>query len=339
MDKMLDFNLKGTAVMEYVRVPPWNEIGRDLSAYNVRDDVVNGKTIQEAAGQTFTVRLEPFYIRMEDAASAAGYRMISLPNHLALVRSGAPYPDNLIAIVGSSYSPIQSSSLYDVGDALVNAGIASYHLAGILRGGRNAWLLMKMFDTIHVTEQDEVEKYILITTSHERRQTGRVNFLPIRLVCQNTLSVVPIPSAKAARIAHRGKDVWSFKTVDNLIRLCNNTFSKTAKVYDALVKTRITEEQVKFYIGKLIPDTPNRKHKGRTELIRGRILRLFYQGAGNSLAETKGTAWAAYNAITEYIDHVKSAWRSAECRLWASWFVGGRNLRTKAFKYARKLIV
>lgn len=48
------------------------------------------------------------------------------------------------------------------------------------------------------------------------------------------------------------------------------------------------------------------------------FIRLFHQGKGNDMAGVKGTAWAAYNAVTDYISHERG--NSDDNRLNGQWF-------------------
>jgi hypothetical protein len=48
------------------------------------------------------------------------------------------------------------------------------------------------------------------------------------------------------------------------------------------------------------------------------FVRLFHQGKGNDMAGVKGTAWAAYNAVTDYISHERG--NSDDNRLNGQWF-------------------
>ena len=52
--------------------------------------------------------------------------------------------------------------------------------------------------------------------------------------------------------------------------------------------------------------------------IYGEIETLFAKGRGNDMAGVKGTAWAAYNAVTEYITHERG--RNADNRMNTAWF-------------------
>ena len=51
-----------------------------------------------------------------------------------------------------------------------------------------------------------------------------------------------------------------------------------------------------------------------------------------------GTVWGMLNGITEYCDHEKGRYRSADKKLWGSWFGNEDKLKTKAYEAVLELI-
>jgi len=62
---------------------------------------------------------------------------------------------------------------------------------------------------------------------------------------------------------------------------------------------------------------------------------LFERGRGNGENGTRGTLWAVYNAITEYVDHWIGPRQSADSRLRSVWFGRGCRTKARAFEVAR----
>jgi hypothetical protein len=52
---------------------------------------------------------------------------------------------------------------------------------------------------------------------------------------------------------------------------------------------------------------------------------------------SRGTLWGAYNAVTEYTDHVLCP-NDPGRRLTSIWFGGGEKLKERAFKIAQQLL-
>jgi hypothetical protein len=62
------------------------------------------------------------------------------------------------------------------------------------------------------------------------------------------------------------------------------------------------------------------------------IALLFERGRGNDLPGVKGTLWAAYNAVTEFLAHERG--KDNETRLDSMWFGGGASINQRALTTA-----
>lgn len=62
------------------------------------------------------------------------------------------------------------------------------------------------------------------------------------------------------------------------------------------------------------------------------IIPLFEQGRGNNLSEIKGTMWAAYNAVSEYLQYERGS--DSSNRMDSMWFGDGARLNKKALETA-----
>lgn len=63
---------------------------------------------------------------------------------------------------------------------------------------------------------------------------------------------------------------------------------------------------------------------------------LFDSAPGQELSTAKNKLWGAVNAVTYYIDHVKTA--AGADRLDSAWFGSGNALKEKAWAKASELI-
>jgi hypothetical protein len=89
------------------------------------------------------------------------------------------------------------------------------------------------------------------------------------------------------------------------------------------------------YVKSLIPDNEEAEKNTRTENIRKAILDLHESGQGAELC--RGTLWGAYNAVTEYTDHLMHG-ANPDKRLNSIWFGGGERLKLKAYQSAESLL-
>src|SRR5262249_13689107 len=74
--------------------------------------------------------------------------------------------------------------------ALRGGGESTLETAGSLAGGSRVWVLARLNRTpMVVAPGDEVVKFLLLSNSHDGSLAVRVGFTPVRVVCNNTLTL------------------------------------------------------------------------------------------------------------------------------------------------------
>ena len=108
-----------------------------------------------------------------------------------------------------------------------------------------------------------------------------------------------------------------------------------------LARTRALDMDA--YFGKLVPEPDGKDLTGdgyaravrRRERILAEIRRRHDDAMGSETLE-RGTLWAAYNAVTETVDHYLAAGARSD-RAEYAWFGGGSELRIAALAEAARL--
>ena len=102
----------------------------------------------------------------------------------------------------------------------------------------------------------------------------------------------------------------------------------------------IDDKQLATYLALVLPDPERSKERrdfDRVRRERAEAARLFKKGKGNDLPGVAGSLWAAYNGVTEMVDHGRNK-RTAEQHLDYIWFGGGYGVKARAFENAKMLI-
>jgi hypothetical protein len=99
--------------------------------------------------------------------------------------------------------------------------------------------------------------------------------------------------------------------------------------------------QVSAYFKALYPD-PEEGNPSRAQNVRDELFRLFENGKGQEIPKIRSTTYAAFNAVTEYVDHhrptrAKSDFDRAANRLESAWFGSGSRLKQHAFQLALEM--
>ena len=308
----------GKASMFYVKETPWHNLGTKLDVLATSAEAI------ETAQLDYTVIKMPVY-----AMTKAG-AYVHVPRNFATVRTDTNTP---LGVVGSRYSVIQNKDAFKFFDSLVGEGAAIYETAGVLGDGERIWILAKLPGHIKVGKRDIVNKYLLLTNSHDGTSIVRAKLTPIRVVCENTLSMALRGSEQEVRIRHTANAVEMLEKAHELLGLTNQLFVQVEDIFNRMSLVNFSGEQVLDYVKTLIPDNEDAENHTRTEKVRNEILSLHESGQGADMS--RGTLWGIYNAVTEFTDHVyATSAANQNKKLESIWFGAHARLKNQAFDLA-----
>ena len=156
--------------MAYAGELPWHGLGHEVPAD------LSPQQMMEAAELDWSVEKQTL-VTLEGA---------EVPEKKALVRSS---DNKVLDIVGKNWNPVQNIEAFEFFDDFVRSGDMQMHTAGSLKGGQIVWGLAKVNDSFELFGGDKVDSYLLFTNPHRFGQSIDVRFTPIRVVCNNTLTL------------------------------------------------------------------------------------------------------------------------------------------------------
>jgi phage/plasmid-like protein (TIGR03299 family) len=306
--------------MMFVGEVPWHSLGHRFShAPSLEEALV-------AAGLNWKVTTEPVFSGLGEKVEAQLTRRDS--------------DQSILGVVGPKYVPLQNSEAFEFFRPFIEQKEASIETAGSLRMGKRVWVLAKINrDPLVVKGNDIVDKYVLVSNSHDGTLAVRVGFTPVRVVCNNTLTLaINSEASKLIRIKHTKNVVDNMNNIRDIMNLADSEFEATAEQYRLLASKNINSKDLEKYV-KLVFNTSKRiiEAEGNLEDINNKriieqIEPLFVSGIGNDMPEIKGTMWAAYNAITEFLQYKRGEDQAS--RLDSLWFGQGATLNKKALETA-----
>lgn len=314
-----------TAPVVINRISPWAESGT----------VISGKTahVSEAmktAGLDWSVSRIPLVCNDDGQATTK----------FALRRST---DSRILGVVGQRFTPLQNVDAFQSFQPFVDAGEAQIDSCGEFDNGSIVWVLAKINRApMVIAKGDEVEKFILLSHGHTGKMAVRFGFTPIRIICQNTLTLAhKSRQSELIRVRHSEQVVSNISEIRNIMDVANSTFEATAEQYRFLASREINTKDLYKYVRKVLalPEEvvlkKNGSEKGSTSVEA--IISRFEGGMGNDLKGVRGTYWAAYNAVTEYLSYAIGAANTAEDRMSSLWT--GANARTsnRAFDLALEM--
>jgi len=305
--------------MFYVGKEPWHGLGTPIPAdkqLSVREAIV-------AAKLDWRVELRPLYTEKPDGGAKSG-----ILDHYAVCRTS----DNaFLGLVGPDYVPLQNEEALKWFQPFLDFDSATLETAGSLNGGKQVWALAKIRNgNMDVGKEDPVAHYILLSNAHDGSIAVRVGFTPIRVVCNNTLTLAHYSKAsQLLRVRHTSGLHYNLELIREIMNVAGREFSATVAQYRRLQKRGIDSSGLERYV-RVVFSLP--EDKGGKELIPN-IIYLFENGRGSK--EAGRTYWGAYNAVTEYLNYFRG--RTQDNTLSSLWFGESTRISRQALTTAMKM--
>jgi phage/plasmid-like protein (TIGR03299 family) len=284
-----------------VREAPWHGLGvvLDQPPATIAEAV-------ELSSLGWRVEREPIAVDRGDVAMVDSIwdpRCEEIPGWWANVRQDTRA---VLGIVGERYRIVQNVDAFAFIDQLLGSSM-QFETAGSLHGGRRVWVLARLPEHIEVGG-DPVRPYVLLMNGHDGSTAVVVASTPVRVVCQNTMTLALDRARRRYSIRHTEKVREHVHQARRVLELSVDYYRQFKALGDRLASERCTEGQLRRVLELLYPsgtdDVSDRARRSR-EQTRRRIVELFMHG------DTRGNApaskWAAINAIVEYSDWIRPA--------------------------------
>lgn len=205
----------------------------------------------------------------------------------------------------SSYTPAQNEDLAEFGDALT-AGGASPESAGSIKGGRQvflSWLLPNEMVLDASGRADIVKTYLMVTTSHDGSSSTKAVVTPVRPVCRNTMTLALRTAKQTVSVRHTRNAAAALDESRRLLGLSFTYMDAFQTEVEALIQTDITDAVFHDIITRAYAKPDDEAGKAAMTKWETRIDHLWDIYRGETCANITGTAWGAYNALTEQLDY------------------------------------
>ncbi len=270
---------------------PWHGLGT-----YVGDEPVTSAVALKESGLDWEVNKVPLKTVFETP----------ITTHVAIERST---DSKVLGIVGSKYEPLQNRDAFSMLDSLVDGGDMRYHTAGSLRGGQRVWLLGK-FGSQEVVKGDRVDEFVFLYNSHDGSSAVRAIPTTVRVVCANTVAMA-LSEARGRKIngltvRHTTNMADRLSQAANILGFSREIASAEAEVNKFLASLSISNAKWNDFLNELVPnrgELEEGQYDTRRNNVRVELTDLFENGIGTDIEGVRGTAWGAFNAVTEYVNH------------------------------------
>ena len=213
---------------------------------------------------------------------------------------------DVLGIVGERYQVLQNEDLFSFGDAILDGG--RWETAGSIKNGTvvfGSLALDRQIDVDPKGRADKVNTYLLVHTSHDGSLAIQASVTPVRVVCQNTLNMAVGRNGRGAKQSFR---IRHTQTVQGKVAAAREALGLAHKYMDefdvqaqALFAQSVNDEKFFDIIAAAYPK-PEADTKGSMTKWTNKVDTLFDIWNGPTEVGIKGTAWGAYNALTERLD-------------------------------------
>lgn len=298
----------GVASFANSRSDAWHRLGTSVGhAMTARE------ALEAAHLANWNVRKMPLVIPQEPIITPDGVTTpapIPVPDMFATVRDNPVVAGQVdyLGVVGTKYEPVQNEASCAVLDALTDESGAHFETAGALKGGRETFITMKLpksmtFDG-HDGTKDRTDWYIAALNSHDASSKFRLLLTSVRIVCANTQAAAIAGAKSTFGIRHTAGARVAIHEARTALGLAWRYMDAFETEAAALYAQAMDADEMRDFATRLVKadDRSASATARRSRQQQASSIVKLWTSSPTS-APIAGTRWAAYNAVTEYLDH------------------------------------
>ena len=270
--------------MFYVREAPWHGLGTRV------ESALNSAQALEMSGLNWNVIQRPIMTTSGNL----------IPGYKANIRD---IDNRVLGVVTDRYRVVQNSEAFAFTDALLGDGV-KYETAGSLQDGKKIWILAKLPDK-YIIEGEQIDPYLVFSSSHDGSGSIKVAMTPIRVVCQNTLNLALGTARRSWSTIHIGDLAAKMDEAHNTLLLAEKYMGRLGMEFSRLSKIKLSDQKVMEYIDLLLPmdEQPTDIHRKNITRIREDMKRRYFDAP--DLRHVGKNAYRFINAVSDYATHAK----------------------------------
>ena len=291
-------SVTGKTTFASFREPAWHGLG------TVFEEEVNTQQMLELA------HLDNWNVRLEEIAIPENFSSDKTNYFVARTNPFNKTQTDILGVVGERYRTLQNEDLFSFGDNILDGG-GTWETAGSIKGGRQVFGAIALERETVLDEKgvgDKVKTYLLVNTSHDGSVAIQASITPVRVVCANTLNLALGGGVGRNRNIKQSFKIRHTQTAEGRVQaarealgLANTYMDEFDKMAQAMIEQEITNDKFQDILRLAYP-MPEKDAKGALSKWQTKIelIEDIYTGQFNDTIA--GTAWGAFNAMTERLD-------------------------------------
>lgn len=260
---------------------------------------------------------------------------LEVPNFYATVRTDT---EQVLGVVGKDYAVVQNVDAFSFFDAIVEGDGIQYETAGAIGNGEKIFVTAKLPNYIRVGNDDLIEQYLFLTTSHDGYGSIMAAFTPVRIVCNNTLNAALRNHSNSIKIRHTANAKERLEQAHKVMGISNRLAEELETIFNRWTRVKVEDAELKKLIQlAMVPNKEVLQHlnEGREDELSTcykNMIDTVYEYALTSPTQqvdtARGTLFGAYNAVTGYFQNIRK-YKNEEAKLKSLLFGGTGQLRTQ----------
>ncbi|MFB4267838.1 DUF932 domain-containing protein [Nonomuraea sp. GTA35] len=205
--------------------------------------------------------------------------------------------------VGKEYEVLQNEDVTAFLQTLVDESGAVFDTGGSLSNGRRIFVTMRLPEPLMVGGFDQIDLYLAAFSRHDGWGAFVTVATPVRVACANTERAALANHASKFTVRHTGRMAGRIAEAREALKLTWKHGEAFAAEAEKLLATPMDFAEFRQFTNVLYPIPPGAKDLARKnrELTLRQLEHLFAHAPTQE--PIRNTRWAAYNAVTERLDH------------------------------------
>ena len=281
----------------------WHGLGQYVSEAMTSEQAI------ELGGLNYTVEKRPLY--------APGWEgtMVEAEGHYGNVRTDT---NEILGIVKGRYKIVQNKDAFGFFDAIIDKGEAIFETAGALGKGERIFVTAKLPEDMLV-HGERVEKYIMLTNSHDGTSTIIAGFTPIRVVCNNTLTAALKNLDNKVSISHTASAESRLKEASRVMGIASKYMDEVNMTFESMTTRKLSDLEMKYFIETVMKngikeDKSDKEASTRMKNLVDQVYSFAITHPTQTTEAAYRTLWGAYNGISGYYNFLKD-YRNADQKM------------------------
>jgi len=316
----------------------WSFASNAQKAWHDLGQVVDGAmTAEEAiklANLDYTVEKADVFMKTQDDTN------VQVDGYYSTYRTDT---NQYLGMVKSRYEVVQNKDAFSFFDSIIDSGEAIFETAGALGNGERIFLSAKLPDDF-VIGTEKIEKYIMLTNSHNGTSSVVAGLTNVRVVCNNTLQAALSGLENKVSISHIIGAKDKIKEAYKVMGIASKYNLQIEQMFNQMLDVKMSEGDLATYFTKVlkpyyvsIDGLTQNEMSMRLQNAVDMTLDFAYNHPTQKTVETTGTLWGAYNAISGVYNYGKN-YKNSEDKFNQYFFGTANKKMLKSFDEALVLI-